>query len=119
MTISISVINGLGARSLSLSFAGQVNTTSAAACIHSSVRRRSSAAEASALACGMPAFFCAAIGMKGLGRAASGQASSVSPLTHRQSKRSPADSSTPSTWIGASGDSGWKSAAAQWRSRNE
>jgi hypothetical protein len=49
-----------------------VNTTSAAARVHSSVRRLSSAAEASALACGMPALFCAAIGMKGLGRAVSG-----------------------------------------------
>ena len=100
-----------------MSFAGQENTTSAAARFHSSVRRRSSAAEASALACGMPAFFCAAIGMKGLGRAVSGQASSVRPLTHRQSKRRPADSSTPSTWIGASGDSGWNSVSSQSRSR--
>ena len=33
--------------------------------------------------------FCSAIGMNGLGRASSGQASSVRPLTHRQSKRRP------------------------------
>ena len=51
-------------------------------------------------ACGTPAFFCSATGMKGLGRASIGQASSVSPLTHRQSKRRPADSSTPRIWIG-------------------
>ncbi len=56
--------------------------------------------------------------MKGLGAAASGQASSVSPLTHNASNSSPADSSTPSTWIGASGVSGWNRVSVQrWRNR--
>ena len=58
--------------------------------------------------------------MNGFARASSGQAASVSPLTHRQSKRSPADSSTPRTWIGAAGASAalWNSVSAQ-RSASE
>jgi hypothetical protein len=82
---------------------------------HAFLEKRSAqnAADASALACGTPAFFWSAIGMKGLGRASSGHASSVSPLTHRQSKRRPADSSTPRIWIGAGGDSGWNSVSRQ------
>src|SRR5712692_7539666 len=55
--------------------------------------------------------------MKGLGRAASGQASSVRPLTHRQSKRRPLDSSRPSTWIGASPQSRSNSVSAHSRPR--
>ena len=54
---------------------------------------------------------------EGVGARGERPGSSVSPLTHRQSKRRPADSSTPRTWIGASGDSGWNSVSAQWRFR--
>jgi len=49
----------------------------------------------------------------GLGELFSGQASSVRPVTQRWSNSTPADSSRPSTWIGVSGVSGWKSVSAQ------
>ena len=79
--------------------------------------RSSSASEAAAEDSGTPAERCSATGMKGLGRAGIGQASSVSPITHRWSNSSPADSSTPSTWIGTSGASGWNSVSAAMRAR--
>ena len=108
-------MSGLGASARSASRVGWEITTSPAAVSQPSVMRRSRASEASAEDSGIPAARCNASGRKGVGRAASGQASALNPMTQRWSNSQPADSSTPRTWIGTSGDSGWKEVSAAMR----
>ncbi len=112
---AIAAMRGLGSSSRSDSRDGCESTTSRAAVSQPCVMRRSSSSDASAEASGMPASRCRTTGMKGFGRAASGHASALRPMTQRWSNSQPADSSTPRICTGTSGDSGWKAVSAAMR----
>ena len=80
------------------------------ASVFSEIRAAASAANQSSLACddpGAPFSFCVKTGMKGFGAGGDGMAYSWHPRRKTWSKKSPADSRSPSTWTGASGVSGW------------